>query len=212
MRTKLAAVKGMHLEGKLEVAGYNQLPVEMPSNLLEDPPLPSKLCVLKTVSVKKTGGETETKIAFPDDILSLWHNSGHGEEFSKVLEAFHEEFGVNVDTANNKRSLDGDAGPSPKKPRADQTTILIEDLPSGDLVSVACQQKGTQELSLKVYTGNVVYLVNESAAPVTVPDGSTIAGMGKGKFEVDSDKTASKIFLYHLKDLHLSHLQGLQCK
>ena len=63
---------------------------------------------------------------------------------------------------------------------------------------VACQQKGTTDLLLKIFSGNEIYLVNESQAAIIVPAGTTVAGMGKGKFEVDSDKNANNIYLYEL--------------
>ena len=48
MHTKCNFLKGMHLEGKLNVAGHNPLPEQIPSDVLEQPPCEARawqICV-----------------------------------------------------------------------------------------------------------------------------------------------------------------------
>eukprot|EP00959_Pyramimonas_sp_CCMP1952_P092462 1935118-Pyramimonas_sp.AAC.1 len=116
----MAMAADLHLNEKLPGA-IAPLPVEMPQNLLEDPPAVPPLNKLVAVSVQGV-----KKLSMPADFIKQWATHAEfGEEFQTKLQAFYSEFGnfsasmeddSNQQTPVKKRvNSAGDGGSTAKK-------------------------------------------------------------------------------------------------
>ena len=125
------------------------------------------------------------------------------------MDGFHEEFGSHTPMAASEGSPTKRAGndltsnpgmPPAKRPRKLTSTIPMQDLPAlTEMTTVPLMQKGQTGVQLRVFVGNKVYLLNTSSAEVMLPQGSVIAGFGKGKFKIDATEAADKIHLFQLE-------------
>ncbi len=223
---KKQTLKDMFLEDKIMVPGHRNMPKNMPSNLAMQPPHLPELgeLVVKTVqtagsSVGSASGEGKV-LSIPDALVKTWyHHKTHGEKFRAFVELFQEEFNDRAVVVQEDAKADdaGTANQTPAKrttpdtnnsPNAKRTkvhadrVIRVEELPTTvELASLDLTQKN-QKGKLSMYTGDAVYLVNSAADEFLLPEGSMLAGYGKGKFKLkalDDDAHASRKIDFMLK-------------
>lgn len=133
--------------------------------------------------------------------MQTWFNSEtFGDEFKKILDAVHEEFGpqppaaaaATEGTAENgedSRKRKNTATPSPpsvvKKVKVDRSKISpIDEIGAEQkLLEVPMLNAKGTGVSLHVKTGNRVFILNRSENEVCLPRGSVVAGFGRGKFK-----------------------------
>lgn len=201
------------LQGKLQITGHQPLPSDQPAELRISPPQTPDLHCLAVQSVFKAGsdvgqaidGDLQVKrmtLAVPDNLIKTWaHHKQHGPAFQKMLEEFHEEFNdlavvlpapeAGPTTNTTKRRAPGEESheAGAKVRRVDPSRVIsCEDMPTqGELLSAEMVQKNQSELTLKVFVGYSMYVVNDSAAEQTLHAGSVLAGFGKGKFKAKAD-------------------------
>ena len=85
--TKREHLKAKHLEGKLQIAGYNPLSDEVPLDVMETAPSAPELG--KMVIIRKGG---EQHLGCPEALKEAWyHHPVYGSRFRAFLDAFHEE-------------------------------------------------------------------------------------------------------------------------
>lgn len=134
--------------------------------------------------------------------MQTWFNSEtFGDEFKKILDGVHEEFGPQpaaaaaegAPTPENQNGEDSrkrkNVTPSPgsvvKKVKVDRSKISpIDEIGAEQkLLEVPMlNAKGTGVI-LHVKTGNRVFILNRSENEVCLPRGSVVAGFGRGKFK-----------------------------
>ncbi len=87
MHTKRNLLKQKHLEGKLQVAGYNVLPEQIPGDVLEKAPEPPRLSKMVL-----GGPESNKHICCPETVVKEWyHHPVYGVRFRAFMDKFHEE-------------------------------------------------------------------------------------------------------------------------
>lgn len=130
-------------------------------------------------------------IVLPDDRRWREHPT-YGEKYMKVLEAFADitlELGDAVAVPRNTGKFEGEP-PAKKRAKLEHAlkeeltlqTVDIGDLGAATLIHDVPMLKPKPGLSLRVFVGNKVFLVNPTAELVRVDAGSLCAGFQKGKW------------------------------
>lgn len=133
-----------------------------------------------------------------------------GDEFKKILDGVHEEFGpqpaapeaaaattadaANTETPDNRKRRGGTPSPAAtKKVKVDRSKILpIDEIGAEQkLLEVPMLNAKGTGVSLHLKTGNRVFIMNRSEAEVCLPRGSVVAGFGRGKFKRVGPKETS---------------------
>ena len=128
----------------------------------------------------------------------------------------------------------GEENPDPAKPlpkrrrkannKVDPDKIVDnKSLPGNPLQDVPMQMKGQVGLSLKVFVGNTIYVVNEGHQPMSLPVGAYLCGFGRGKFDRNTNgnfnpdchhmfhlKTCEDMVVYNSKMLPVKDVVGEQ--
>ena len=203
--TKMQHIKGLHLEGTLSVPGYTHMPATMPADQLEDPPTLPTLNKLVAISGTKAGNPQEQvlSLCMPDPLIKTWyHHATQGERFKTYLDTFHDEFGVVAAPVAEENKRKRDEPDTPRKSRKvnPDSIRLTENLPAlTELAAVPLNQKGQQGLTMKLHTGNTIWLVNDSKGEICLPEGALLAGFGKGRFKLDvEDNIIDKAYLFDI--------------
>ena len=124
----------------------------------------------------------------PEGLIKAWyHDEAFGTTFQKFVDEFTEEFGVNAastSTPSKKRPGNAIQTPSPKKAHVDVQQVGIESLPTPLLMKVAINTSSTKgkQISLNIFGGNRLFLLNDGGEDVEIPEGMFIVGFGKGKW------------------------------
>ena len=74
-------------------------------------------------------------------------------------------------------------------------------LPGNPLQDVPMQMKSQVGLSLQVFVGNKIFVVNTGGQPMSVPVGAFLCGFGKGKFDrnINGNFNPDCHHMFHLK-------------
>ena len=99
------------------------------------------------------------------------------------------------------------AQPLPKRRRKMKTKVdtkkIVDNksLPGNPLHDVPMLLKGQCGLSLQVFAGNKIYIVNTGDQTVSIPVGTLLCGYGKGKFDTNTNGNFNPDchHMYHLK-------------
>ena len=74
--------------GEIAIPGFMPKPIEVPADVLGDPPAPPQLTKLIM------GGPTQAQPQIPVNVIKTYHaHPNFGPEFQRVVAALHEEFG-----------------------------------------------------------------------------------------------------------------------
>ena len=203
MQTKKAALKKMHLDGKVrgEVAPKA---AELPQDQREEPPKPPNLKRLVIVDAKDKDGEVTKAIAVPKAMILQWAtHAKFGTEFQAWINEFTTKYGAYDPEGEEREHNDEGNNGTPQKrrgsrhplatpekfPKVESAKVVpVASAPTGnDLVSVQMQQKGQEGLELKVKVNKQVSIWNETEAARTLVPGSLVAGFGKGTFKQNTD-------------------------
>jgi len=215
--TKKAAIKQLHLEGKLVVPGHPVPPNEPPKELLEDPPPMPAFNQLVVKKVKKAGSDQKVEVlVFPPHLVQAWYtHSTLGEKFQEFLEKFHDEFGnyqMNCDddddstgaTPGKKRASSSTPSSSAKKAKQDDSKFMVAEKPDGtEILSTPMKAKGQEGLKLHVHMGYNMHISNPTTKEISQTAGSFVAGFGKGKFVLTPNlkEGAPEGILFELKGM-----------
>ena len=117
------------------------------------------------------------------------------------MQDFHNEFGVHTAMGEEpagtptKRAGNQEGTPDPKRLR------VTQGIPTGltELASIAMVQKGQPGLMIKMFLGNVGYVVNPTGNELMLPVGSVLLGFGRGKFKIDAAEDATRTHLFQVE-------------
>ena len=198
MHTKKQNIKDMFLEGKLNIPGFTMQPPEMPTDLLENPPVIPSLNRLAVTKLKVAGSELEKDVlVMPDDIIKAYYSHPRlGARFKLFLEKFHEEWGAhqlptvenNMQTPKKRPTDVADRTTGTKRPKIDDSNIVSEEMAGTQLLkynlNVKIPGQASAPVSLTVVVGYGITITNGSAHEITLVAGTILMGFGKGKWQL----------------------------
>ncbi len=177
------------LEGQITVPGHGPFLKEMPLDLIEQPPAEP------TLNMLILGGPKRKQPQIPEQLLKKYSlHPRFRDEWSSVLEEFHEEFGfaeagpeVEPTVSNSRKRQTDPNNTSTKKSRVDAGIIQDATVVTGSKLeecAVTNVKGAAQGLTLSVRVGPRIFLVNMSGAEVTMSSGMMVACFGKGGFKL----------------------------
>ena len=166
------------------------LPEPLDQADLAAPPAPTMLLL--------TINKRDSSLKFPERVLARWHD--HADLGAAFREKYAEcKASHPLDLPNAKRETedtDGNKGPAPKKlrrgtPIGSDTELTVTESSWVDVADMKPLHRKAAivtcpKLHVEVCVGNAVYLTNHTDEPLTLKDGTTIAGFFKGKFWSDA--------------------------
>ena len=168
-------------------ASLGVLSKELPSDLVDPlPPVPSmNVLIISGTDGKKT-------LNLPVSIVKEWHtHPTFGMQFNAWLDNFVEKYNV-LDPASEPGPA---KRPGPGKPpglppfKKAKVTPPENIFDANDITEALIQEAKVVGLGkecpwLQLRVGHRIYLVNKSMQEISVPDGSYLAGFGKGAFKL----------------------------
>ena len=203
--TKTQLLQERHYKGELQVAGHPPPVKEMPSDLLEANPTKP---VLNKLTIVEDGPEKKPTLRIPSEIVSTWsEHEKFKRDFETLVDNLETDLGDSFvrpgQEASKQESADSEAqsplpggkrppGPAQagaaKKRRVSQDKVIPEENMVGgpDLFRtplVSSIGKDYSDVFLVVKPQHRIYILNKGTKDVDLPEGTLIAGFGKGKFK-----------------------------
>ena len=192
-------------------ASIGVLSKELPSDLVDPlPPVPNMNIL--TVS----GTDDKKTLNLPVSIVKEWHkHPTFGAQFTAWLDKFAEKY--NVLDLQQAASEPKNPGTNPKEPASGsvlgrpakraKVTPPEKIFDANDITEALIQEAkvvglGKEGPWLQLRFGHKIYLVNKTMQEISVPEGSYIAGFGKGAFKLvklDGSETPPGAITFKLK-------------
>lgn len=191
--------------GNMVIPGSRAFQSEVAPDLLESLP------ALPIMNLLVTQGDGEfRKLVIPKKLVEKWASDpDFGEQFTRWLDKFLENYSVGDDPAEAgasgaKRGAEeqsGSAGstetplPSPKKLKVAEVAAecIVDNDKVQEALLVDCKLGGKDTLNFQLRTGHFVYLVNLTAAEITLKPLTALVGFGRGGFKMyKAEETVSE--------------------